>query len=289
MLMLQLCVYSNHAQLVFAIMPRSVGYQGNKGMNWIKKKYKEPNKKKRDTHTKGCCCVLDSVSSTPLVTITVVQCSTGGHFLLFVLISLTVCIAIPPRVHCLAGSYRCPPSAPVSHHMCLYWGIKHGDTERFLPLMFFMLCANPRIHTSTKSLIHSLPAGRRWECSGGAPLSVGKVFLWKDGWGRPHVTRSNSMGGEKREGWNPGWSIFAKGLYIERDTEDMGGFRQLKWKWNLWSCFKSKWTFFKIILTFVNDSGTKYPAWLWVAVMCSRCTSFVQIGMVNEKICNIVH
>lgn len=38
MLMFELCVYGNHAQLVFAIILRNVKYQGNKEMKWIKLK-----------------------------------------------------------------------------------------------------------------------------------------------------------------------------------------------------------------------------------------------------------
>lgn len=72
---------------------------------------------------------------------------------------------ISPRVHCSAGSYRCPPRTPISLRVCVcvLRDESRRQTGKSPSDVFFMLRASPPPqHTSTKSLTHQLPAGRRW-------------------------------------------------------------------------------------------------------------------------------
>lgn len=116
-------------------------------------------------HTKGCCCVLDSVSSTPLVTITVVQNSTEGHFLPFISISLSLsaCPVLPEFIapRGATGVRPVPPYRTMCASVLRDETWRHGG---ILSLMFSACCVSPPLpppptYTSTKSLIHTLPAG----------------------------------------------------------------------------------------------------------------------------------
>lgn len=219
-------------------------------------------------HTKGCCCVLDSVSSTPLVTITVVQNSTEGHFLPFISISLSLsaCPVLPEFIapRGATGVRPVPPYRTMCASVLRDETWRHGG---ILSLMFSACCVSlpslPLQHTPPPNHSFTLSQrGRRWGCSGWAPLTVcvGGCFFEKTGEDdrTPQDPAAEETRRERGKGWNPDWRW---------DTEDMRNYfyRQLKWKLNFY---------------------IKYPAWqcdVWF-------TPCLHTGMVKTttKQCNKV-
>lgn len=155
-LKLESCVCGNQAKLQY-----SVRHEGNEEIKWNQTR---PNTK------------MQKVVVESRIQFSSHHSCTKSQFLLFLFIFP---VSISPRVHCSAGNYRCPPCAPVSHHVCLRWGMKRASW-RDLSLWCFFHAAS-----FTKSLTPSQQGGDggvvvepRSKCGGGG----GGVAL-KDGWG----------------------------------------------------------------------------------------------------------